>query len=488
MTRRSPAPPRRAAPGIALALASLAAAACGDAGADASAGSEGALTGATTTALTDATTTIADPSTTGDATATATGPTTSATGSPDEPAPYTFFTPLTSRSTYLIDGDGALVHAWESDTLPAVSAFLLPGGDLLRTGVAGTKFNFAGAGGRIERRTWEGALLWTYDYSDDTHRQHHDVEPLPDGHLLIVAWEHRSADEAIAAGRDPAIVDKIRGLWPDTIVELDPESMAIVWEWRVWDHLVQDFAAGAPGFGDPALHPELVDLNHVDPAIPILADWNHFNGVDYNPELDQIVISSLAFSELWIIDHATTTAEAAGHVGGARGRGGDLLYRWGNPAAYRSGDAGDRQLFHQHDPRWVRPGSPGAGDLTIFNNGEDGSRPWSTVVEITPPLAPDGTYTLTGATYGPAAPVWEYVADPPTRFYSQIVGGAQRLKDGNTLINEGTVGRAFEVTPAGAIVREYVYGAGVFRFDRFDADDPALAGRDLTPIGPPPAP
>jgi hypothetical protein len=65
------------------------------------------------------------------------------------------------------------------------------------------------------------------------------------------------------------------------------------------------------------------------------------NSIDYNPDLDQIALSVKGNSEAWIIDHGTTTAQAAGHTGGRRGQGGDLLYRWGNPLTYRAGTAND---------------------------------------------------------------------------------------------------------------------------------------------------
>jgi hypothetical protein len=230
------------------------------------------------------------------------------------------------------------------------------------------------------------------------------------------------------------------------------------------------------------------------------ADWLHANGIDYNPELDQIVLSLRQFSELWVIDHSTTTAEAAGHSGGNSGKGGDLLYRWGNPQAYGAGDASDQKLFVQHDAQWIEPGLPGEGNILVFNNGD--GRPegnYSSVDEIVPPADSSGNYSLTsGQAYGPVEPTWTYVAPNPTDFFSLFISGAQRLPNGNTLIDDGMHGTLFEVTSEGTIVWKYVNpvtsagplaqgdpvaGNFVFRAYRYAPDFPGLEGMDLTPGG-----
>ncbi len=146
-------------------------------------------------------------------------------------------------------------------------------------------------------------------------------------------------------------------------------------------------------YGDPADHPELLDISggrqvpgDVAPKeiarfrdlgyVPEDSDHNpssdlmHSNAIAYNAELDQIVLSGRFFSEIWIIDHGTTTEEARGHTGGRWGQGGDLLYRWGKPDVYGRGSEGDQTLFGQHDIRWVPEGMPGAGNLTVFNNDD----------------------------------------------------------------------------------------------------------------------
>jgi hypothetical protein len=54
------------------------------------------------------------------------------------------------------------------------------------------------------------------------------------------------------------------------------------------------------------------------------------------------------------------------------------------------------------------------------------------------------------------AVVWKYQEPRPYNFYSPRISSAQRLANGNTLINEGSFGRLFEVTPEGEVVWEYV--------------------------------
>ena len=325
----------------------------------------------------------------------------------------------------------------------------------------------------MDEYDWNGNLVWQYAYDSPTHLAHHDFEVLPNGNILLVAWEYKSEADATAAGRDPNLPGP-GYMYPDSIVEVQPDipngTGTIVWEWHIWDHLVQDFDAaksnyyGATGVQD---HPELINLNYVstdnDGAGPP-EDWTHCNGIDYNPQLDQIVLSSREFSEFWIIDHSTTTAQAASHSGGRSGHGGDLLYRYGNPQTYDRGTAADRVFYYQHDPKWIPDGTPGAGDITVFNNGvgRPNDQNYTSVDEITPPpVDANGNYELTaGQAYGPSAPTWIYVAPP--EYFSAIIGSATRLPNGDTLIDYGVDATFSEVTPAGQEVWKYVspYTAG----------------------------
>lgn len=415
---------------------------------------------------------------------------------------YTLFAPLNSTKTYLVDLDGKLVHTWPSKYVPGQAVYLLDDGSILRCAREPKNRNFGGGGigGRVQRIAADGKLLWDLDYADERHCQHHDIEPLPGGNILLIAWEKKSRDEAIKAGRDP---DAMRGdeLWPDYVIEISPDGATdgkVVWEWHLWDHLVQEFDESKANYGVVAEHPELVDLNfdkraprESRPDMDRLrglgyiggrepddgpddrkdgpppgrpggfdrhADWCHTNAIDYNAELDQIVLSVHNFSEIWIIDHSTTTQEAAGHRGGRYGKGGDLLYRWGNPRAYGAGDAENQVLFAQHDARWIKKGMPGAGHLTVFNNGEgrpDGD--YSSIVEIALPITPKGDYRLErGTAYEPTRPYWEYTAAEKSDFFSSHISGAQRLSNGSTLICNGEEGRIFEVSPAGKTVWDYL--------------------------------
>jgi hypothetical protein len=416
---------------------------------------------------------------------------------------YTLFAPLNSTTTYLINNDGAVVHQWPSRHLPGIAVYLLDDGHLLRTAKSAPSgrrhFAAGGAGGKVEELDWDGKVRWGYTYSNERYRQHHDIERLPNGNILMIAWERKSAAAAVAAGRDPELL-KDNELWPDHVIEVKPTPSGgeIVWKWHLWDHLVQDFDPTKENYGDVGVHPELVDINFVGTMTDAagIADWTHINAIDYHPELDQILLSVHGFNEIWVIDHSTTTAEAAGHQGGRYGKGGDILYRWGNPRTYRAGGPEDQKLFGQHDAKWIAKGLPGQDHILLFNNGLNRSgkgKGYSTVVEIKPPLDAQGNYVFgKRQRYGPERSFWKYRAGSSGSFYSAYISGAQRLPNGNTLICNGYNGRFFEVTRRGKTVWSYTnpFGQtsgddsvikknGVFRAERYTLDHPDIRDKEL---------
>ena len=448
---------------------------------------------------------------------------------------YVLFAPLLSDTTYLIDGNGVVVHIWKSQFAPAASAYLLDNGHLLR-GAREPEvavFNGGGQGGRLQEFSWDGELLWDWVFASEEHLLHHDLEPLPNGNVLAIAWERKTVDEARRAGRRPDLTPEA-GLWPDMLVEikpLRPTGGQIVWEWHMWDHLIQNVDSSLDNYGDPSAHPERIDINgereplEIDPEelrrlkalgyVPtdtqpedLRSDFLHTNSVAYNAELDQIVVSVPRFNEVWVIDHSTTREEATGRSGGRWGHGGDLLYRWGNPRVYGRGDESLQRLFAQHDASWVPDGMQGAGHLMLFNNHMSGPEgDYSAVFEIVPPTDRQGQYLLSDSgPFGPLEPVWIYEAPDKVSFHSSFISGAQRLPNGNTLICSGAQGRFFEVTPQGEIVWEYWdphsgevrmpdgstphpvgnFTYAVFRAAKIALDQPAVAGRDLVPLDPQP--
>ena len=452
------------------------------------------------------------------------------TNTPEASGGYVLFNPNRSLTSYLVDLEGRVVHTWQSDYSPGGGAYLLDNGHLLR-GVREPDvpvFSGGGQSGRLRELTWDGEVVWDFTFASEDHLLHHDVAVLPNGNILGIAWEQKPPKEANQAGRLAALTPEA-GLWPDMIVEFEPQPPAgarIVWEWHMWDHTIQNHDPDLSHYGEPARHPELIDINgdreapelSAEELTRVLAlgyvpedmapenlpsDFMHMNAVNYNAALDQIVMSVPRFNEIWVIDHSTTTEEAAGHTGGRWGRGGNLLYRWGNPGAYGRGEEAVRRLFGQHDVRWVSEGMPGAGHLTLFNNNiEDSDGNYSAVFELAPPTNGAGRYVVPDAGgFGPVEPTWSYMAPTRTAFFSFFISGAHRLANGSTFITSGAPGRFFEVTPEREIVWEYwsPYAGtlpgnqatndnpySVFRATKIAPDHPALAGRDLTPLDPQP--
>lgn len=366
---------------------------------------------------------------------------------------YVLFAPLHSKTTYLIDKCGRQVRTWQSAYPPGQSVYLLVNGDLLRTANDSNK-TFKG-GGKIEKFDWNNKLVWSYKISSDTECQHHDICPLPSGNILVLVWEKKSVEDAVNAGRDPKLLGPC--IWSEKIIELQPSGKSeakVIWEWHVWDHLIQEYDSSKTNFGKAARNQQLIDLNFLASKDP---DWLHFNSIAYHPELDQIMVSNRNFSEVFILDHSTSTAQAASHSGGKSNKGGDLLYRYGNPRAYGSGELKDQVLFAQHHAHWIEPGLKDAGKILLFNNGLGRrNQNYSSVDIIAPVMDEHGNYgDPKNSSYIKMYSEAEG-KELGGSFFSPNVSSAQRLSNGNTLICSGSTGRFCELDENNQVVWLYM--------------------------------
>ncbi len=377
-------------------------------------------------------------------------------------------------STVLIDKNGKIRHTWQHFNLPdsmnGYSSYLLENGNLLRSAQApaGVRVNTNAAPrqGVIDEIDPTGNLVWTYTLANDTFMLHHDMKPMSNGNILCASFMVESKARMIAMGVDTMLLKgSMGGMAPaksilaEKIIEIKPKKPSgadIVWEWKLFDHIVRSDSAAA--------HPELFS-GTICPAL-YYGQMMHLNGIDYNKNADVIVFSSRVLSECYVIDHSTTTQQAASHSGGARGKGGDLLYRWGNPANYKT--PGGYTLSCLHCPTWIPEGYPGAGNILFFHNNLTTFQ--SQAVEIAPPRDAGGNFLKTAGTpFGPEQPTWKFCrAD--SSFYSGNMSSALRMPNGNTLTHEAyppdtanmsttgapkTNSRIREVTKEGQIVWEY---------------------------------
>lgn len=413
------------------------------------------------------------------------------------------------KKAYLFNNCGEVIKEWNSLYRPGNSVYLLPNGNLLRAGQVednSSNILFGGQGGVVELFNWNGDLIWSYLYNSNDFRQHHDVFPMPNGNVMILAVTVMPYIEALAAGRNPNLLDGFK-LYNERIFEVEPigtDQANVVWEWNVKDHLIQDYDITKDNFGFVALNPGKLDINFLNGG-PGGANWLHFNSIQYDQNLDQIIISSRNLSEIYIIDHSTTSAESATSSGGIYGKGGDFLYRWGNPIAYRQGTIADQTLFGQHYPHYIENGLIDAGKLLIFNNGNGRTPAFSEVIILNPPVSAPGVYEyIPNTSYGPLAPEYSYTdqSSTPSEFYSPIASNAQRLPNGNMLICEGNTGEIFEIDSNDNEVWRYVNPVNnidgsitsqnddphlnrlLFRALKYAPNYPAFTGRDLTPQAP----
>jgi hypothetical protein len=381
---------------------------------------------------------------------------------------YALYNLQNNNTTYLIDKDYNIAHSWSLSLTGNYTVHLKENGNLVRGGTYGSNILSAPAvSGIIQEFDPTGTLVWQYIYSDADHVSHHDFCVLPNGNVILTAYEVKSVSELTQAGRSGASSE----LWPTHFIEVQQNGTGgqIVWEWHMWDHLVQDVDNTKDNFGSVSGSPELMDINAISVGGPgpSSGDWFHVNGVDYNTTLDQLVFSSRYASEFFIIDHSTTTLEAASHAGGSAGMGGDFLYRYGNPPNYGSASP---QIIPDavHDPRWIKAGRPNAGYIQFFNN-EGVSSNSSTVDAINPPLSGFNYTGFTPSTYD-----WRHNANA----FSSGQSASDRMTNGNTFVNVSNQ-YMYEVDSLDNVI--WQYNAGPPKAFRFECNYPgiiALLGND----------
>ena len=360
---------------------------------------------------------------------------------------YVLVNDASNNRVYLIEKEKSnILYEWDLPSGIGNDAELLENGNLLvALTVEDPSYTFGGFGGRMAIIAPSGELLWDYTYSSDVNLAHHDLEMLPNGNVLFVAWEKKTEEDLIAVGYS----GEFDIVYSEKIIEIDPTTDQIVWEWNVWDHLVQDGDKLLDNYGVISDYPERVNINFEDPLKD--GDYNgdifHANALEYDAVNDLIYLSVNYFSEVWVIDHSTTQIEVLTSAGGNYGKGGDLVYRFGNPEAYNN--IGERIFFHNHNPNLV----PGGKTMLVYSNGLPALDPHSTVYELEIP----SKFELVANQENKLEVKWSFT-DPD--LFAPKVSGAYRLPNGNTLITQGTFG-FWEVTDTREVVWKFE-GKGFF--------------------------
>lgn len=385
----------------------------------------------------------------------------------------TLIAPQNSTTVTLIDTNSSVIKTWTGlSGSTAYSAYLMPGGYLWRT-VKTTNNSFSGGGlaGRVQKVDWNGTILFDYTVSNSNEISHHDICPMPNGNVMLIVYEKKTAAQMTAAGATSSSARQL-----EKIVELQPTGVntaTIVWQWNLYDHLVQSANASGANYNASIVNnPQLLNVNY-----KVTSDWIHMNGIDYNEALNQVVVSSHNLNEMWVIDHSTTTAQAAGHTGGTHGKGGDFLYRWGNPAAY---SATGTTIFNvMHDAHWIPADCPNPGRLVGMNNkGVSSSQSAIDQIQTT---WNGTTYTHTlGQQYQPTT----YTARHSCNGYTSNMGNSQQLPNGNQLVCLATAAKVYEIDASGTQLWQY-QGTGsiaqAFRYSKCFIENLSASVTNVSP-------
>jgi hypothetical protein len=230
------------------------------------------------------------------------------------------------------------------------------------------------SGGVIQ--DWDGNVLWDFYPPRDVGISvanmpfHHDMKRIWNKKLnqwtqLIVSNRSRTQAEAATAGGDPATpLARLQNI--DYIIEVNM-ARQIVWQWDFWTTPARPVPG--PAFASMSRTPREVDVYWMtDNQRPRAGRDSWPTGPRQLRGLQRRdrprVINPKHFSQMFVIDHDKTFVSAtdfAANKAAAAGPDGDIIYRWGNPAMYKSGaapgllDEGDQQGYGWHNIHFIWP-------------------------------------------------------------------------------------------------------------------------------------
>lgn len=131
------------------------------------------------------------------------------------------------------------------------------------------------------------------------------------------------------------------------------------------DHIIQDLDETKVNYGSIAENPNKIDVNY-NYQTRNNGDIMHINGLTLDEKNNLLYLTVNNYSEIWVLGHSTSTAEASTNSGGNYGLGGDLVYRFGNPETYDN--IGKSTLNNVHYPNLLEPGNMLAYANSVYGN------------------------------------------------------------------------------------------------------------------------
>lgn len=299
----------------------------------------------------------------------------------------------------LIDEDGRVVRRWSHQPSACWErAELLPDGDLVVIGAVPYAWEDEGPDYRIAD---SARYVLRFDFNGRLKwkrmlQAHHDIEQTPTGDLLLLTFERQNIPAVHA--EVPTRVDQLTLLSPDG---------AVITSRSLFDAVL--------GRDDIF---RLMPMKPSDLGGPLWVDLFHSNAVEWMRQVHLFGTHPLYDSR-----HVLVCFRHQDRV---------AIFHWDRNEVVWAWGAGE--ISAPHDAQLLP-----SGNILLFDNGM--ARGWSRAVELDP-----RTNTI----------VWQWHADPPKSFYTHSKGSAQRLPNGNTLLAESDAGRAFEVTPEGEVVWEFI--------------------------------